>query len=604
MSFTSPELASIAQRTLDTLSPLALLRLIRERKRTAASNEPHTTCSRVKIALLSAYTAHPFVEFLEQHLFSLGHCADFYIGNYDSYISLLLDPSSPVHAEKPDFVVVFPSDKRCRYTGSLLDSAQVQKEQAHAHADELLAACAAFHGTTSAEIILANFRLPGDFGLGSARSRYAGSDYSFVKRVNLELGLRAPAYVQICDLEFLGARLGHLRATDPRGWFESKQMASAEMQIVAAAECARLVHRARRPAKKVLALDLDNTLWGGVLAEAGVEGIDLGDTGAIGEAFKAFQRYVLTLAERGILLAVVSKNDLAIAKQPFSSHPEMVLREEHIAAWRANWESKADNLKQISEELNLGLDSFVFVDDNPAEIAIVNQFLPEVETVQLSADPSEYVRLLDERRAFEAQMITAEDALRTAQYRTEASRRASTASVTNMDEYLTSLDMKMLIRPICAEDVPRVTQLINKSNQFNLTTHRRTQAEVESLIDTPDVRGFSVRLADRFGDYGLISIVVLDLRAPAAEVDTWLMSCRVLKRQVEDEVLNEIVRCARAAQKTSVLGRYIPTPKNGLVRDLLPSLGFDEVMRDGDVVSYKLDTTAYAVRRTKIAQTN
>lgn len=598
--FASPDLASIAQRTAAAHNALELLRLIRDRKRASQESEPHAPCSRLKIALLSAYTAHPFVDFLEQHLFAGGHCVDWYIADFDSYMSQLLDPNSAAHAAKPDLVIVVPSNERCRYSGSLAAPPEEQQQQAISVASELLDACARFHAATRAEIILANFRLPGNFDLGAARARCSGSKWTFTKRVNLEIGTRAPAYVKICDLEFLAYRLGELRCHDARGWFQSKQMASAELQILAAAECARIIRRARQASKKVLALDLDNTLWGGVLAELGPEGIELGDTTPLGEAFKAFQRYILELAERGVILAVVSKNDDTIARAPFVSHPEMVLKEHHISAWRANWEPKSDNLKQIADELNLGLDSFVFVDDNPAEIAVVNQFAPEVETVQLSEDPSEFVTLLDERRFFEVDTVTVEDTNRTAQYRAEVGRRASAARVTNMDDYLASLDMKMAIRPFCSADAPRVAQLINKSNQFNLTTRRRTQAEVESLIDAHQMRGFSVRLTDRFGDHGLICAVILSLEGESAEIDTWLMSCRVLKRQVEDEVLNEIVRVAAQAARPTVIGRYLPTPKNGLVKDLLPSLGFRTLPQNDNSATYALDCASYRLRPTWI----
>ena len=292
-------------------------------------------------------------------------------------------------------------------------------------------------------------------------------------------------------------------------------------------------------------LDLDNTLWGGVVADDGIEGIEIGDTSPRGEAFKAFQKYIATLKERGTLLAVASKNDYAVAAEVFEKHPEMVLRMDDLVSFKANWEPKSENIRQMAAELNLGLDSFAFVDDNPAEIDIVRQFVPEVETILLGPDAADYVAQLQDCRLFEPRNITAEDAERTSQYQSEVQRQALAASVTDMGAYLRSLEMKGTITEFTPVDVPRLSQLINKSNQFNLTTRRRTEADILALMKDPDYAGFSVRLKDRFGDHGLISIVIGRQEGATMLVDTWLMSCRVLKRQVEDEVLNELARLAQ-----------------------------------------------------------
>jgi FkbH-like protein len=356
----------------------------------------------------------------------------------------------------------------------------------------------------------------------------------------------------------------------------------------------------RRGPKKVAVLDLDNTLWGGVIGDDGLEGIEIGDTSPRGEAFKAFQQYLLSLTERGILLAVSSKNDREKAVEPFEKHPEMVLRMKDFASFRANWEPKSENIRQIAADLNLGIDSLVFIDDNPAEIDIVKQFVPEVETVWVGADPTEFIERLQSARLFEPATVTAEDAERVEQYRQEARRQEMLTSCTDMKSYLRSLEMKAVIREFRAVDAPRIAQLINKSNQFNLTTRRRTEAEVHELIARPGCAAFTVRLTDRFGDHGLIAVVIGQMRGETFEIDTWLMSCRVLKRQVEEEVVNEMARLAARLGAKRIAAWYLPTAKNGMVRDLYPRMGFATVGETPERSEFELDLAAFEIKPTEI----
>jgi FkbH-like protein len=277
-----------------------------------------------------------------------------------------------------------------------------------------------------------------------------------------------------------------------------------------------------------------------------------------------------------------------------------VLRSGDFAAFTANWEPKSDNIRKMSTELKLGLDSFVFVDDNPAEIEIVRQFAPEVTTILLGPDAANHAAQLQDCRLFEAQSITREDGRRTSQYQAETQRQALLASVADMDAYLESLAMEAEIREFEPMDVPRLAQLINKSNQFNLTTRRRTEADVQSLIGRPDYLSFSVRLQDRFGDHGLISIIIGQVCGDGLEIDTWLMSCRVLKRQVEETVLNELARLAQARGCSRLEGVYAPTPKNEMVRDLYPRMGFQIRTITPERGEYTLDLNSYRPPPTKI----
>ena len=547
-----------------------------------------------RLAIIGGCSLYPLHELVQHCLEAAGYPAgqkvDIFTGAYDNYVAEVMLPESSLYEFRPDVIVLIPSDRRCSYSGELFDSREQQEAQARRLAFDLLELCRTAHDRTRAEIVLANFALPAAFDPGPYRTRTAASDWTFRKMVNLELGLGAPAFVHLCDVEFLSARRGTLGVHDARAWFESKQPYAADFLVDVAKEINHIVSGLRRNIKKLVVLDLDNTLWGGVIGDDGLEGIEIGDTSPRGEAFKAFQQYLKSLTKRGILLAVCSKNDRAKAVEPFEKHPEMALRMSDFVSFKANWEPKSENLRQIATELNLGLDSFVFVDDNPAEVDIVRQFLPEVETVLLTADPSDFITLLQDRRFFEPLNITPEDIHRGQQYRQEAQRKETLAACTDMAAYLGSLEMRAVITEFQGVDVPRIAQLINKSNQFNVTTRRRTESEVRAVIQDPSHIAFTVRLADRFGDHGLISVVICRIEGTVMEIDTWLMSCRVLKRQVEDEVVKEIVRLARDLDCHVIRGRYNPTSKNSMVRDLYPRMGFAEGGQVGDQLVFELGT--------------
>jgi FkbH-like protein len=558
----------------------------------------------LRAALLGGATMRPLNDLIEHFLAVVPRpvpmAAEFFLGDYDNYTPEIVEESSGLYEFGPEVIVLVPSVRRCRYGGAWSDPREMQEAAARQTASWILELCARAHRRSGAEIVLMNFPLPAGFDPGPCRARTLASDWNFRKLVNLELGLGAPPYVHLCDVEFLSARRGTTSAWDARAWFESKQPYGRELLLDVTREAARIIEKLREPSKKVAVLDLDNTLWGGVIGDDGLSGIEIGDTSPRGEAFKAFQQYLASLAARGVLLAVCSKNDYDKAAEPFEKHPEMALRMSDFVSFKANWQPKSDNIRQIAAELNLGLDSLVFIDDNPAEIEIVRQFVPEVEGILLPEDPAGYVEAVQNARLFEPHSITAEDGERVRQYREEAGRRELQSAVTDMDAYLASLRMEAVIRGFRPLDVPRIAQLINKSNQFNLTTRRRTEAQVEALIHDPAMLGFTIRLTDRFGDYGLISIVIGRLAGAELEIDTWLMSCRVLKRQVEEEVLNEIVRLARGRGAAVVRGVCLPTAKNGMVRGHYTALGFATASESEDRCEFTLDAAGYEPRPTHI----
>lgn len=594
-----PALASLTQQS-DEFSDLIALSALRKKAIARHLARPVADAKPLRVAIVGGCSLYPLHELFTHMLDAAGISCELFVGDYDNYVAEIMDETSELYAFKPDVVLLLPSLARCKYSGAVTDERTAVQSCASAAAGQLLDLCRTLNQRTNAEILLCNFALPARRDLGEFRARTLASDWNYLKWINLELGLNAPAFVRICDVEFLANRRGALAGENPRGWFESKQPYAPDLMVDVAREAALLVQSLKTPPKKVLVLDLDNTLWGGVVADDGIEGIEIGDTSPRGEAFKAFQKYIASLRQRGVLLAVCSKNDYARAIEPFEKHPEMVLKAGDFVSFKANWDPKSDNILRMAEELNLGIDSFVFVDDNPAEIDIVRQFAPGVSTILLRADPADYVGQLADCRLFEPRSITTEDLVRTQQYQAESARESLAASATDMESYLASLEMEAVVREFNPVDVPRLSQLINKSNQFNLTTRRRSEAEVQSLIGRPEYVAFSVRLKDRFGDHGLISIVVGHVQGDALEIDTWLMSCRVLKRQVEETVLNELASRAQAKGCSRLEGVYLQTKKNDMVRDFYPRMGFtakNVTLERGD---YFLDLGSYQPRPTQI----
>lgn len=413
---------------------------------------------------------------------------------------------------------------------------------------------------------------------GSFDRIHPGSVYAMVEALNARLVEWArKGDIVLVDIARLAASIGSERWHDAGHWHASKLAFAPEFIPAYGDMVARVIAAVKGKTKKALVLDLDNTLWGGIIGDDGLDGIALGQGNATGEAFIAIQRLALDLRARGIVLAVCSKNEEAAARSPFQSHPEMLLKESDIAVFQANWTDKASNLRAIAETLNIGVDALVFLDDNPAERAQVRAELPLVGVPELPADPALYPRMLASAGYFETIALSDEDRARADQYQANAARAQLLTAASDMEGYLRSLAMTCSIQPVTATGRARVAQLINKSNQFNLTTRRYTEPEVEALSADPSKHIVQIRLVDRFGDNGIISVLVADKRGTDWEIDTWLMSCRVLGRRVEQAALQHLAAAARGAGASRLIGRYIPSAKNMMVEQHYQKLGFEKI---------------------------
>jgi FkbH-like protein len=412
--------------------------------------------------------------------------------------------------------------------------------------------------------------------LGNNEHRLPGSRHAFIDRLNREMRSVADGDgVDILAVDTRAATDGLKAWHDPALWHRAKQELSPAAAPMYGELVARLLAAKQGRSSKCLVLDLDNTLWGGVIGDDGLAGLVLGQGSALGEAFVDFQDYARELSRRGVILAVCSKNDEANALEPFEQHPEMVLKRGDIASFVANWNDKVSNIRSIAQELNIGLDSLVFVDDNAFERSLVRRELPMVAVPEVSDDPPTFAQTLADAGYFEAVAVTEEDRVRTEQYQGNRQREQLKASVTDLDAYLRSLEMQLIWRRFDPIGLQRTVQLINKTNQFNLTTRRYSDEDVLAVMNDPCAFGLQLRLIDRFGDNGIIAIVIGKMQGDnELLIDTWLMSCRVLGRQVEPTTLNLVAEAAKRLGARRIVGEYLPTKKNGMVKDHYQKLGF------------------------------
>ena len=572
------ELQALASPALDLNQLTKLAKILDKARENGKSLSPLIP---FRLAVLSNSTLDLIVPALVASAARHGVALEVIQPSYDQVAQEALKPDSKINSSKPDAVLFALDYRALPLTLSLGDV-----ETSSATVENALQYLRSLHDgiktNSGALCIIQTFAPPVETLFGSLDRSLPGTLRALIDRTNSEL----PQYVLhagdvLFDVAALAETVGLADWHDPQLWNMAKFPFSDQLIPLYADHVARTVAAIRGKSRKALILDLDNTVWGGVIGDDGLEGIKIAQGDARGEAHLAVQRLALDLRRRGIVLAVCSKNTDEVAREPFERHPDMLLKLNHIAVFQANWEDKASNIQAIAEELSLGLDAMVLLDDNPAERGLVRKLLPQVAVPELPEEPAYYARTLAAAGYFEAIAFAGEDLKRADFYSDNAKRANLQKQIGGVDAYLASLKMSITFQPFDATGRARIVQLINKSNQYNLTTRRYTDPEVAAAQNDPEVFTLQVRLLDVFGDNGMISVVVCrPVAADTWEIDTWLMSCRVLGRKVEHMVLREILKHARVKGIQKLIGTYRPTEKNKLVIDHYAKLGFTKLSEE------------------------
>lgn len=552
---------------------------------------------KTKVALLGDSATQLLATAIKGSAIIKGYQFELFEADYNQVERLFMDTASELYSFEADYIVVFQS------THKLLSKYnKLKPEDLQTLADNRLEFVKAICASTQARVIYFNYPEIDDSVFGSYANKTKSSFTYQVRKLNYELMNTAQEYPNlfICDIASLQNKIGRDAMFHPSIYVSTEMVLSIDALPHAAALVVDIIMSLEGKLKKCLILDLDNTVWGGVIGDDGIEKIQLGHELGIGKAFTEFQEWALKLKNRGIILAICSKNNEDVAKTPFEKHPEMVLKLDDITVFVANWENKADNIRKIQSILNIGFDSMVFLDDNPFERNLVRENLPEVTVPELPEDPAQYLEYLYGLNLFETATYSQADTERTRQYQIESQRAVAQFNFTNEADFLKSLEMTSEVRPFNSFNTPRVSQLSQRSNQFNLRTVRYTEAEIEQLASNKNYHCLSFTLTDKFGDNGLISVIILEKKdEDTIFIDTWFMSCRVLRRGMENFTLNTIAKYANDNGFKHIVAEYIPTTKNKLVENHYPSLGFKDISTNGKKL-YKLDVDNYVDKEASI----
>lgn len=554
--------------------------------------QDNTNLPEVKVALLGDTATQFLATAIKGVGVERGYNINLFEAEYSQVERQVLDPTSDLHAFGAKYTVVFQS------THKLLEQYSLN-ELTNERVNELMSGRLNFIRTlcetTDGKIIYFNYPEIDDTVFGQYANRTELSFTWQIRQLNCELMRLTQEYpnLYICDIAALQNQFGREWMFDSSVYVSTEMVLSLDALPYVGSRVMDIICAIEGKFKKCLILDLDNTVWGGVVGDDGWENIQVGHGLGIGKAYTEFQEWVKKLKNRGIIIAVCSKNDEDKAKEPFEKNPEMVLRLDDIAVFVANWENKADNIRTIQQILNIGFDSMVFLDDNPFERNMVRENVPGVCVPELPDDPGDYLEYLYSLNLFETASYSAGDKDRTKQYQTEAKRVQAAQKFTNEADFLKSLDMVSVVEGFTSFNTPRVAQLSQRSNQFNLRTVRYTDGEIAALGASDKHVCLSFTLEDKFGDNGLICVIIMEKRdAKTLFVDTWFMSCRVLKRGMENFTLNTMVEYAKEQGFERIVGEYIPTLKNGMVKEHYPNLGFQAIGEN----LYELDVNAYTPR--------
>ncbi len=553
-----------------------------------------------KVAILGDCATQHIATALKGWGYEAGLRYDIFDADYNQIDAQTMDPASELYEFNPAYVVIanctdklydaycsFPLSERSRFAESMRDRMVVIWQR--------------IASRVNARMLQFNFpawddRVFGDFGAKTPES------FSYqLRKLNFLLAESCAEYknVFLVDIDGLQSRLGENAVRDPKMYCIAKMPFRTDFLPYIAKQITDTILSASGSFKKCIVLDLDNTLWGGVIGDDGLDGIQIGELG-LGHAFSAFQSWLKEMKNRGIILCVCSKNNEPTAKEPFEKHPEMVLKLEDISVFVANWEDKAGNIRHIQSVLNIGMDSLVFLDDNPFEREVVRSLIPNITVPELPENPEEYVDYLRSLNLFETASYSEEDRVRTQQYRAEAQRVSLQSQCADYDTYLEGLEMVAEAKPFDSFHFPRIAQLTQRSNQFNLRTVRYTEQEIADIAASDKYVTIYFTLKDKFGDHGLISAVIMEKQEDRLFVNTWLMSCRVLKRGMEEFIVNKMVSAAAETGYHTVVGEYLKTPKNAMVAKIYEKLGFTAL----DDTTFVANTGAFVPNKTHIKEDN
>ncbi len=553
----------------------------------------------IKVSLLGDSSTQFLATAIKGMGIEYGYNIMLYESGYNQIERQVLDPSSELYSYGADYTIIFQSTHKILEKYSLM-----QPDEWNTLADERINFVRSICESIEGKIIIYNYPEIEDAVFGSYANKVKSSFTYQIRKLNFELMNLAQEYSNlfVCDIAGLQNKYGRDWMFDSMVYVSTEMVLSIEAVPYVAARTMDIIASIEGKFRKCLILDLDNTIWGGVVGDDGWENIQLGHGLGIGKIFTEIQEWIKKLKNRGIIICVCSKNDDDKAKEPFEKNPEMILKLDDISVFVANWDNKADNIRTIQSVLNIGFDSMVFLDDNPFERNMVRENVPGVIVPELPEYPENYLEYLYSCNLFETASYSSQDKDRTKQYQVEAQRMASSKRFTNEADFLKSLEMASVVSSFNSYNTPRIAQLSQRSNQFNLRTVRYTDADIKAFANDPNVIDLCFTLEDKFGDNGLIAVIILKpLDKETLFVDTWFMSCRVLKRGMENFTLNTIVEKAKAAGYKRIVGEYLPTTKNGMVAEHYPHLGFTAI-EGSDTAQWELNVDNYNSKECYIVQ--
>jgi FkbH-like protein len=530
---------------------------------------------RVKAALTGTYTTGQLAGLLGVAALRAGIDLEVSESPFGQYRQDIVDPDSSLYRFEPDVVVIAAHEG----AATLPQFSNAAGRDVDSEFERWAGLWHVANERSGAWIVQHGFVIRPDSPFGHLAPRLGGSRYAMMQTLNARIAEEAPDFVRIVDCDRIASVFGKQRWFDDRYWHLARQAVALDALPILARHTIGVMAASLGLSRKCLAFDLDNTIWGGVIGEDGVEGIDLGATPK-GEAFAALQEHIVQLKERGVVLAVVSKNNESDARDAFTRHPDMHLHLDDVASFVANWDDKPANLRRVAAELGLGLDAIVFLDDEPVEREIVRQALPDVEVLVVPSDPVGSLQTLSRSLLFEPSTLTEEDRSRAAHYRARAETAKFQSAARSLDDFYRSLDMEARVAPLDELHLPRVVQLLAKTNQFNLTTRRHGESVLRSFMEDPRYVALYLKLRDRFADHGLVAVTIAEIAGPVMDIDTFLMSCRVIGRTVERKLMERLSAHALERGCTRLRGAYVPSARNQVVERLYDTLGFHRTGRD------------------------